>query len=316
MTRYEPIKSNNEVFPPMILRSIVIQYFFSHHDFSKGNKEKHRPFGWPESWWNYVWFSVVDKHANMGNHFRYYCPRWKGGWPILEVEDVVAIFILIDYLSLTHQPSWVDGHYLAFFYVSRCDNTSSLSRHSFDDSREDIRWPKLLQYLKTLVLQVGNVWLLELDAVGQAPQINSCHCCHVEFQVLHLEPHIHSTCFWGGYSGQINMPGVILCIRDRLFKHSRSKFGTVSVVGLAKADIGYFAATVIMISRQALLARRCWKSQGIQAHWTIIEPCKMLSSMKNLPLLWITPSRNIGCEYNTLINRYFMVTLILILGEE
>lgn len=41
----------------------------------------------------------------------------------------------------------------------------------------------------------------------------------------------------------------------------------------------------------------------------------MLSLMNDCPFLWITPSRYIGCELNSLVHRELMATLVLVFGK-
>lgn len=44
---------------------------------------------------------MVDEHAQMSDYFWYDCPRSERSLAVLKIEDVLAVFVLVDYLSLS-----------------------------------------------------------------------------------------------------------------------------------------------------------------------------------------------------------------------
>lgn len=44
---------------------------------------------------------MVDEHPQMGDYFWHDCPRSERSFAILKIENVLAVFVLVDYLSLS-----------------------------------------------------------------------------------------------------------------------------------------------------------------------------------------------------------------------
>lgn len=177
----------------MILRSIVIQYLFSHYDFPMRNEEQKGSLWWPKAWWSGVGggSSMVDEHSQMGNTFRHDCPRSKGSSALLKVEDVLTVFITVDYFGLSNQSARVHGQNLVVFDVPRGNHTSAFSSNCFNTTWKYAAFNKTLQNGNIFFIQVANLWFFIRDAIRPTPQSNFSHHFHIVLQVLLLVLQFH-----------------------------------------------------------------------------------------------------------------------------
>lgn len=83
-----------------VVWSIVIENFFSYVDLFQGDKKKDWSLWWPKTIREHIGCPMIDEHAQMSHSDWDNRPWCEGGGPILKVEDVFAVFIRLDDLSL------------------------------------------------------------------------------------------------------------------------------------------------------------------------------------------------------------------------